>query len=209
MEDTIVYLPVRETVRFHAIFPIVSITLGVVAIMGPALFCLLSEVVRAMLPSFGLTILVFIIVLARVGLSFIMSGASALKERSTGKEWVALSQDTFTYNAAPGETMMRLADIVGLEGFWTPPDEASADGHSRPGYWTFIVSDRQNQAISFKVGQEKDLFDARPIFTDLLARLPATLPVHPYLADYVQTGQACEPSLARGRQPTVDQSSNP
>jgi len=131
-----------------------------------------------------------------IGAFNVTIGVRLYKTRSGKNDLVILSSNTITYSTARGKTVLRLSDIVALEGKWTPTQWRLSYGGVRipSAYWTFTIRDRRNRTIAFRVGYFEQSFNAAQIFQDLLARLPDTIPVNPYLVEYIQTGQLLDPN---------------
>ncbi len=191
MEDTIVYTPLRKMVWFQVIAPIMGAVIAV-AISGGIIFFVVTALNTIENAPFPVFIIMGVFLLGAVGLGYagVSSAISAFRERASGNERVMLGSDAIVYSDANGETTLRLRDIVALESVWvrsrTDPDDYSS------GHWTFSVRDCHDQKLEFDSAGPRHLFDPRPIFRDLMTRLPQTVPVGPNLLNYVQTGDARE-----------------
>ncbi|HNT78043.1 MAG TPA: hypothetical protein PKH77_23765 [Anaerolineae bacterium] len=178
-------------VWFQAIAPILAIVISTI-IAGGFFFFIFITVTSIKNVPLGVWLFLGVLLLGALffGYQSISSGISAFRERATGNERVMLGRDGIMYKDANGETTMRLKDIVALESVWTPPYERNEDLH--PGYWTFTIKDCDGRKLEFDSAGEQYLFDPCPIFRDLTARLPETVPVDPNIIAYVQAGKSPE-----------------
>ncbi|MBN2007458.1 MAG: hypothetical protein JXA21_29200 [Anaerolineae bacterium] len=195
--EPIVYTPDSSAVEIRDFLSFFLIGTGIVVGGGFFLIGLLITILPLLAkpPSFSFAGMSFALIGFSVGAFNVAVGAWLYKTRSTKNDRVILSSDTITYSTARGKTVLRLSDIVALEGKWTPSHWRLSYHNVRipSAYWTFTIRDRRNRTIAFRVGYIEQAFNAAQIFRDLLARLPDTIPVNSYLADYVRTGEIQDP----------------
>jgi len=195
--EPVVYTPDPSAIEVRDLISFFLIGTGVV--VGGVFFLigLLLTVLPLLAkpPSFSFAGMSFALIGFLIGAFNVAIGVWLYKTRSGKNDRVILSSNTITYSTARGKTVLRLSDIVALEGKGTPTQWRFSYGGVRipSAYWTFTIRDRRNRTIAFRVGYFEQSFNAAQIFQDLLARLPDTIPVDSYLADYVRTGKIQDP----------------
>jgi hypothetical protein len=124
-----------------------------------------------MLPASGL---LFTIVFIAFGAIFVFTGAG---------DSVRLNAGSIAVTSGKVTTTLSLADIASLGStfVWDSP---------RAGHWSLIISSHSGSTIELGIAQGAYLaiFDVRPILTQLLPRLSATVQIDPRIRGYAATG---------------------
>ena len=125
-----------------------------------------------MLPAAGL---LFLIVFVTFGAVLAFTGA---------QDCVRLNAESIALTSGKVTTTLSFPDIASLGStfVWDSP---------RAGHWALIISAHSGRVIELGIAQGAYLaiFDVKPILTQLLPRLAATVPIDPLIRGYAATGR--------------------